>query len=91
MPSKFVTITGCKMDYLCPQKWEDFIPSADRNVAQCALCEQMVTFCTDQTVLEKLAATGKCVAYETREEDRVIRTIGIPSGSGKLRRYLDDL
>jgi len=90
MSAAMFDIRGCKMDYVCTKLWSDLVPTQDPRVRTCLDCSKPVTFCTDQSSLEKSASSGACVAFFRQEESAVRMTVGLPS-SGKLRAYLDGL
>jgi hypothetical protein len=90
-PGVGLEILGCAMAYSCTKLWGELMPTAEPRVRVCMDCKSLVTLCTDQNSLDRLVTRGQCVAYLGQEGNSVRMTVGIPSRSGNLRAYLDEL
>lgn len=85
-PTVFVSlIENCPMALECRQKWETLTATANPIVRHCDSCGKDVTFCATQQKLDQMRASGQCVAFHTRRENRPVTVLGLP-GSARTPR-----
>jgi hypothetical protein len=92
LPQSDGTIEGCPLGVKCDKLWQDLELTSIQAERHCHTCGTVVTLCTTQDELLRLKNEGKCVSFDIRKGERIVRLVGMPATrSDKLRKYLDDL
>lgn len=84
-------IEGCPLAVQCDKLWQNLLTTSNERERNCPECKSVVTLCIDQDELLRLSDEGKCVAFSMRAGAGIVRLMGLPSSSGTLRKYLDEL
>jgi len=84
-------LAGCELAFECPMEWHDLAYTDWENVRNCDTCKKQVTFCSSKESFDELASRGDCVAFWQRTPTEIVRRLGHPARSDKLRKYLDEL
>ena len=84
-------LAGCELSFECPMQWDDLAQTEHQDIRRCCRCNKQVTFCSTKESFDELAKRGDCVAFFKRASTQVVRLLGHPARSDKLREYLDDL
>ena len=84
-------LAGCELAFECPMQWEDLSQSDGEDLRHCSSCKKQVTFCLTKESFDQLAAKGDCVAFFQRTPTKIVRLLGHPARSDRLRKYLDAL
>ncbi len=50
--------------FICPQRWHEFLPTADEKVRHCETCQQDVHYCTSIEAARDRASQGQCVTLD---------------------------
>ena len=66
--NKDIEIKNC-FEFVCPENWNNFEKTDDKNVRFCGSCEKQVFKATDKETLKELSKKNMCVAYFSGEED----------------------
>lgn len=101
-PAGVSVIENCPMAFECPKTWESLASTDNPGVRHCDTCRQNVTFCADADTLEKMTATGACVAFYTVQNEQVHQRMGSvarpanmgiasPERSARMRAFIDSL
>ena len=60
-------IKNC-FEYVCPEKWNNFQKTDNKDVRFCGSCNKQVFKATNKKSIDKLAKQNKCVAYFNGEK-----------------------
>ena len=66
--SNNIEIKNC-FEFVCPENWNNFEKTDNKNVRFCGSCEKQVFKATDKKTLRELSKGKKCVAYFSGEKD----------------------
>jgi hypothetical protein len=102
IPAGVSVIENCPMAFECPRTWESLASTDNPGVRHCDACSQDVTFCADADTLEKMTATGACVAFYTVQNEQVHQRMGSvarpanmepdsPERRARLRAFIDSM
>ena len=66
--SKNIAIKNC-FEFVCPENWNNFEKTDDKNVRFCGSCQKQVFKANDKETLKELSKKNTCVAYFSGEKD----------------------